>query len=186
MKNEIKKITKEECKIDWNKSAQTKGSVDDLKKVSQAIMILQNRNIRTLDELNEILKPIDETRKLIKADEKKIKRLKQHVSKIEDYEKLKLSGENTAETVEKLKEQIPEYVDKIKELVAQTDADTLEKTNLELYAEQLQALADSEQWDKVSNKIKQIDEDFGLYMAEENTKNLKLFLKPQPNCIKLS
>ncbi len=74
---------------DWNKSAQTKGSVADLKKISQAIMILQNRNIRTLDELNEILKPIDETRKSIKGDEKKIKRLKQHILKIEDYEKLK-------------------------------------------------------------------------------------------------
>ena len=52
-------------------------------------MILQNRNICTLDELNEILKPIDETRRSIKADEKKIKRLKQHISKIEDYEKYK-------------------------------------------------------------------------------------------------
>ncbi len=50
-------------RIDWNKSAQTKGAVADLKKISQAIMILQNRNICTLDELNEILKPIDETRK---------------------------------------------------------------------------------------------------------------------------
>ncbi|MGN0542117.1 MAG: MobQ family relaxase [Acutalibacteraceae bacterium] len=74
---------------DWNKSAQTKGSVADLKKISQAIMILQSRNIQTLDKLNEILKPIDETRKSIKADEKKIKRLKQHISKIEDYEKYK-------------------------------------------------------------------------------------------------
>ena len=74
---------------DWNKSAQTKGSVADLKKISQAIMILQNRNICTLDELNEILNPIDKTRKTIKADEKKIKRLKQHISKIEDYEKYK-------------------------------------------------------------------------------------------------
>ena len=74
---------------DWNKSAQAKGSVEDLKKISQAIMILQTRNIHTLDELNEILKPIDDLRKSIKADEKKIKRLKQHISKIEDYEKYK-------------------------------------------------------------------------------------------------
>lgn len=73
----------------WNRYAQTKGAVADLKKISQAIMILQNRNIRTLDELNEILKPIDNLRKSIKADEKKIKRLKQHISKIEDYEKYK-------------------------------------------------------------------------------------------------
>ena len=78
-----------EGRSDWSKSAQTKGSVTDLKKISQAIMILQNRNICTLDELNEILNPIDETRKSIKADEKKIKRLKQHISKIEDYEKYK-------------------------------------------------------------------------------------------------
>ena len=74
---------------DWNKSAQAKGSVEDLKKISQAIMILQTRNIHTLDELNEILKPIDDLRKSIKADEKKIKRLKQHISKIEDYEEYK-------------------------------------------------------------------------------------------------
>ena len=80
---------RKEGRSDWNKSAQTKGAVADLKKISQAIMILQNRNICTLDELNEILKPIDETRKSIKADEKKIKRLKQHISKIEDYEKYK-------------------------------------------------------------------------------------------------
>ena len=52
-------------------------------------MILQNRNVRTLDELNEILKPIDDLRKSIKSDEKKIKRLRQHISKIEDYEKYK-------------------------------------------------------------------------------------------------
>ena len=80
---------RKEGRSDWNKSAQTKGAVADLKKISQAIMIMQNRNIRTLDELNEILKQIDETRKLIKADEKKIKRLRQHISKIEDYEKYK-------------------------------------------------------------------------------------------------
>ena len=80
---------RKEGRSDWNKSAQTKGAVADLKKISQAIMILQNRNICTLDELNEILKPIDETRKSIKSDEKKIKRLKQHISKIEDYEKYK-------------------------------------------------------------------------------------------------
>lgn len=80
---------RKEGRSDWNKSAQTKGSVADLKKISQVIMILQSKNIRTLDELNEILKPIDETRKSIKADEKKIKRLKQHISKIEDYEKYK-------------------------------------------------------------------------------------------------
>lgn len=61
---------RKEGRSDWNKSAQTKGAVADLKKISQAIMILQNRNICTLDELNEILKPIDETRKSIKADEK--------------------------------------------------------------------------------------------------------------------
>ena len=80
---------RKEGRSDWNKSAQTKGAVADLKKISQAIMILQNRNICTLDELNEILNPIDETRKSIKAAEKKIKRLKQHISKIEDYEKYK-------------------------------------------------------------------------------------------------
>ena len=80
---------RKEGRSDWNKSAQTKGSVDDLRKISQAIMILQNRNIRTLDELNEILKPIDDLRKSIKSDEKKIKRLRQHISKIEDYEKHK-------------------------------------------------------------------------------------------------
>ena len=80
---------RKEGRTDWNKSAQTKGAVADLKKISQAIMILQNRNICTLDELNEILKPIDEMRKSIKSDEKKIKRLKQHISKIEDYEKYK-------------------------------------------------------------------------------------------------
>lgn len=80
---------RKEGRSDWNKSAQAKGAVADLKKISQAIMILQNRNICTLDELNEILNPIDETRKSIKADEKKIKRLKQHISKIEDYEKHK-------------------------------------------------------------------------------------------------
>ena len=80
---------RKEERSDWNKSAQTKGAVADLKKISQAIMILQTRNICTLDELNEILKPIDEMRKSIKADEKKIKRLKQHISKIEDYEKYK-------------------------------------------------------------------------------------------------
>ena len=80
---------RKEGRSDWNKSAQTKGAVTDLKKISQAIMILQSRNICTFDELNEILKPIDETRKSIKADEKKIKRLKQHISKIEDYEKYK-------------------------------------------------------------------------------------------------
>ncbi len=80
---------RKEGRGDWNKSAQTKGAVADLKKISQVIMILQNRNICNLDELNEILKPIDETRKSIKADEKKIKRLKQHISKIEDYEKHK-------------------------------------------------------------------------------------------------
>ena len=34
-------------------------------------------------------KVTEETRKSIKADEKKIKRLKQHISKIEDYEKYK-------------------------------------------------------------------------------------------------
>ena len=80
---------RKEVRTDWNKSAQTKGAVADLKKISQAIMILQNRNICTLDELSEILKPIDETRKSIKTDEKKIKRLKLHISKIEDYEKYK-------------------------------------------------------------------------------------------------
>lgn len=80
---------RKEGRSDWNKFAQTKGAVADLKKISQAIMILQNRNICTFDELNEILKPIDETRKSIKADEKKIKRLKQHISKVEDYEKYK-------------------------------------------------------------------------------------------------
>ncbi|MCI5840315.1 MAG: MobA/MobL family protein, partial [Clostridium sp.] len=80
---------RKEGRNDWNKSAQTKVSIADLKRISQAIMILQSRNIRTLDELDEILKPIDETRKSIKADEKEIKRLKQHVSKIEDYEKYK-------------------------------------------------------------------------------------------------
>ena len=80
---------RKEGRSDWNKSAQTKGSIADLKKISQAIMILQSRNICTFDELNEILKPIDETRKSIKADEKKIKRLKQHISKIEDYEEYK-------------------------------------------------------------------------------------------------
>lgn len=80
---------RKEGRGDWNKSAQVKGSVDDLKKISQAIMILQSRNIRSLDELNEILNPLDDLRKSIKADEKKIKRLKQHISKIEDYEKYK-------------------------------------------------------------------------------------------------
>ena len=80
---------RKEGRSDWSKSAQTKGSVADLKRISQAIMIVQNKNIRTLDELSEILKPIDETRKSIKADEKKFKRLKQHISKIEDYEKYK-------------------------------------------------------------------------------------------------
>ncbi|MGN0542166.1 MAG: MobA/MobL family protein, partial [Acutalibacteraceae bacterium] len=74
---------------DWNKYAQTKGSVADLKKISQAIMILQTLNIRTLDELNEILKPIDDLRKSIKTNEKKIKRLRQHISKIEDHEEYK-------------------------------------------------------------------------------------------------
>ncbi len=74
---------------DWNRFAQNKGTVADLKIISHAIMILQSKNISTLDELNDVLKPIDELRKSVRNTEKKIKRLKQHISKIEDYEKYK-------------------------------------------------------------------------------------------------